>query len=261
MSGTTDAFPHYPDLVGKVAIVTGGSKGIGAATSRRLAANGVAVVVNGRQASDIDAVVTAIGAEGGRAVGIAADCTDLAALEAMRRQAEAELGPVDILVHNAGGGLIPPAPVAEVTEEEWHRVVDANLTSTFLAIKSVLPGMIERRRGAIVTTASLAGRMPIGAPAPLSAAKGAVIMLTRHVADEVAPLGIRVNCVSPSAVLTDRLSSMMDDEMRTFYSAKHPLGRLGVPDDVAAATLFLASEAASWITGETLDVTGGRIMI
>jgi 3-oxoacyl-[acyl-carrier protein] reductase len=142
--------PTYPDLANKVAVVTGGSRGIGATTCRLLAANGVKVVVNGRDEAAINAVVSRIQSDDGQAIGVSADCTDFAAIEAMRREAEQAFGPVDILIAYAGGG--GPKPITELTEEEWRSTLDSNLTSTFLTVKSFLPGMIERRRGAIVTT-------------------------------------------------------------------------------------------------------------
>jgi 3-oxoacyl-[acyl-carrier protein] reductase len=148
--------PTYPDLAGKVAVVTGGSGGIGAATCRLLAANGAKVAVNGRDEAKISAVVNAIRSAGGEALGVAADCTDLAAVEQMREQTEAELGLVGVVAAFAGGGRARPGPLAQTSEEEWHSTVDANLTATFLTLKSFLSGMIERGGGSIVTMASSA---------------------------------------------------------------------------------------------------------
>jgi 3-oxoacyl-[acyl-carrier protein] reductase len=145
--------PTYPDLAGKVAVVTGGSGGIGGTTCRLLAANGVKVAINGRDEAKIGAVVDDIRSTGGEALGVAADCTDLAAVERMRERTEAEIGPAGIVAAFAGGGMARPGPLAQTTEEEWHSTVDANLTATFLTLKSFLPGMIERRGGSIVTMA------------------------------------------------------------------------------------------------------------
>jgi 3-oxoacyl-[acyl-carrier protein] reductase len=159
--------PVYPDLAGKVAVVTGGSGGIGAATCRLLAANGAKVAVNGRDQARIDAVVDGIRAAGGEAVGVAADCTDLAAVERLRQQVEQAFGPAEVLAAFVGGGRARPGPVAEVPEEDWRSTVDGSLTATFLTLKSFLPGMLQRRRGAILTMASSAARLPgLGAPAP-----------------------------------------------------------------------------------------------
>lgn len=251
--------PTYPDLAGKVAVVTGGSRGIGAATSRLLATNGAKIVVNGRDEAAIEAVVGDIRSVGGQAIGIAADATDFGAIERMRQQMERDLGPVDILVAFAGGQG-QPKPTEQVTEKEWRFVIDTNLTATFLTVRSFLPGMIERRRGAIVTMSSTAGRLPGGSSAAYAAAKAGIVMFSRHLAQEVAHKNIRVNCVAPGAILTDRLSQA-PEHVRQQVAALHPLGRLGMPDDVALATLFLVSASASWLTGVTLDISGGRVML
>lgn len=252
--------PTYPDLVGKVAVVTGGSGGIGAATCRMLAANGAKVAVNGRDADKIGAVVDAIRSSGGEAVGVAADLTDFTEIEHMRHWVEEDLGPASVLAAFAGGGGARPGPVAQITEKEWHSTVDGSLSATFLTLKSFLPGMIERGGGSIVTMASSAARTPTGAPAPYAAAKAGVVMLTRHVAAELGPHGIRVNCLAPHTILVERTRRFMPEEQQRQIAAEIPLGRLGTPEDVALATLFLASESSSWITGVTLDVAGGWIM-
>ena len=251
----------YSDLANKVAVVTGGSRGIGAATARALAANGAKVAVNGRDATAIGAVVAEIQTTGGRAIGVAADCTDYSAVEQLRQRVEDELGPVDVLVVFAGGGVIKPGPVENVTEKEWQSVIDGNLTATFLTVKSFLPGMMTRQRGSIVTMASAAGRLPSSAPSPYSAAKAGIIMFSRNLATDVAKHGVRVNCISPAAVLTERTKLHMSANQQKEVSALHPLGRLGTPEDIASAAMFLASESSSWITGITLDVAGGRVMI
>jgi len=257
----SDKLPSYPDLAGKVAVVTGGSGGIGAATCRLLAANGAKVVVNGRDQAKLDRVVDSIHADGGAAVGVAADVTDLAAVQRLRQQAEQAFGPAEVVAAFVGGGQARPGPVAEVTEQDWQSTLDGSLTATFLALKSFLPGMVQRGRGAIVTMASSAARLPgLGAPAPYVAAKAGVIALTRQAASEVGRHGVRVNCVAPHTVLTERIAQMMPGERKQQLLAAVPLGRLGTPEDVAAAAVFLASESASWLTGVTLDVAGGYVM-
>ena len=253
--------PTYPDLAGKVAVVTGGSKGIGAATCRALAANRVRVGVVARDRVGIDGVVERLTREGGEAIGISADITSLAAVEGMRDLVEAELGPTDILIPLAGG-FGRHTPILEITEEEFRNVVDWNLTSTFLAIKAFLPGMVERGRGAVVTMASNAARfLDIETTASYAAAKAGVVMLTRHVAREVGRHGVRLNCVAPATVMSERVGRLLDDHRIEQIAALAPLGRIGQPEDVALATLFLASESSSWITGVTLDVAGGRVII
>jgi 3-oxoacyl-[acyl-carrier protein] reductase len=253
--------PTYPELDGKVAVVTGGSKGIGAATCRVLAANGVKVAVTARSPKAVEEVADEIVRAGGVAIPAVADCTRREDVERLLARSEGELGPVDILAPFAGG-FTRYTPAHEIDEDEWDEVIETNLTSTFLTVRTFLPGMIERRRGAIVTMASNAGRfLDIPTTASYAAAKAGVVMFTRHVAQEVGRHGVRVNCVAPSTVRTERIEQIMSDERRAEIGALAPLGRLGTPEDVALATLFLVSDSASWLTGVTLDVTGGRIML
>ncbi len=253
--------PTYPDLAGKIALVPGGSRGIGRATCRLLATNGVKVVVSGRDQAAIAAVVSEIQAEGGGAIGVSADCTDASAIDALRERVEHELVPVELLAAFAGGGIIKPGPAEKVTEQEWHSALNGNLTATFLTVKSFLPGMKDRHRGSIVTMASTAGRLPSQAPVPYSAAKAGILMFSRNLANEAAKFGIRVNSIAPGAVLTERTRHFMSETQQREVAALHPLGRLGSPEDIALATLFLMSESSSWITGITLDVSGGRVML
>jgi len=253
--------PTYPDLAGKVAVVTGGSKGIGAATCRMLAANGVRVAVNARSRRDVEALVGELRAAGGEAVGVVADVTSRDDVQRLRQDTEVVLGPVDILLPFAGG-FTAYTPVQEISEQEWRAVIDWNLTSTFLTLQAFLPGMIERRRGSIVTMASNTARfLDILTTASYAAAKAGVIMLTRHAAIELGKYGIRVNCIAPATTLTERVAGIMSEKRRAEIAAMSPLGRMGTPGDAAAAALFLASDSASWLTGVTLDVAGGRIML
>jgi 3-oxoacyl-[acyl-carrier protein] reductase len=178
----------------------------------------------------------------------------------MRRRTEEELGPVGIVAAFVGGGRARPGPLAQTTEEDWQSTVDRSLTATFLTLKAFLPGMTERGGGSVVTMASSAARVPTGAPAPYAAAKAGVVMLTRHVAQDVAPRGVRVNCLAPHTVLVERTRRVIPEERRLQMAEEIPLGRLGTPEDVALAALFLASESSSWITGVTLDLAGGWIM-
>jgi 3-oxoacyl-[acyl-carrier protein] reductase len=255
------AVPTYPDLAGRVAFVSGGSKGIGAATCRALAANGVRVGVNARSRPAIDELVAELRGLGVEAVGVAGDCTSAADTARAREEVEAALGPVDILLPFAGG-FDAFTPVAEIGDEEWHRVIDANLTSTFLSVREFVPGMIERRRGVIVTMASNAGRyLDKLTTASYAAAKAGVVQFTRHTAIELGPYGIRVNSIAPATVLTERVERIMDDEGLARVAAMSPLGRIGTAEDCALATLYLVSDSASWMTGVTLDVAGGRIML
>ncbi|GAA1664371.1 SDR family NAD(P)-dependent oxidoreductase [Nonomuraea maheshkhaliensis] len=248
----------FPDLQGKVALVTGGSGGIGRETVRVLAAQGMRVAVNGRDPAAIEATVNEV--PDGRAIGVAADTTDQAAVEAMREQVERRLGPVDVLAVFAGGGTGRPRPIDETTAADWHATVDANLTSTFLVIRTFLPSMRERGQGSIITMSSLAARTPTPASVAYTAAKAGVIALTRQLAYELGPAGVRVNNVAPSTIMTERLEGRMPPEFAARVLAEHPLGRLGRPLDVANVTAFLASDASSWLTGLTIDVAGGKWM-
>jgi 3-oxoacyl-[acyl-carrier protein] reductase len=253
--------PIYPDLAGKVAVVTGGSKGIGAACCRLLVANGVKVAVTARSQPAIDALVSELAAAGGEVIGVAADCTSAEDLDRLRETVESTLGPVDVLLAYAGG-FESFTPITELTESEWRSVIETNLTSTFLTVQAFLPTMIERRTGSIVTMASNGGRLLDKLlTAPYAAAKAGVIQFTRHVALEVGQYGIRVNAVAPATVLSERVSRIMDEAALTRTAAMSPLGRIGTPEDCALATLFLVSDAAAWLTGVTLDINGGRVMM
>jgi 3-oxoacyl-[acyl-carrier protein] reductase len=252
--------PCYPDLAGKVALVTGGSRGLGAATCRVLAANGVKVAVNGRDRTAIDAVVAAIAADGGTAVGAPGDVTDEAAVRTVRDTVERALGPVEILAAFAGGQGAP-VPTAKLGADQWRAVLESDLTSVYLTVTAFLPGMIERGGGAIITMSSTAGRQPSAANAAYAAAKAGVVMFSKHLASEVGRHGIRVNCLAPSAVLNDRMRRFMSTAQLDELAAAYPLGRIGQPSDVAHAVLYLASGASSWVTGITLDLTGGRVIV
>jgi 3-oxoacyl-[acyl-carrier protein] reductase len=158
------------------------------------------------------------------------------------------------------GGSGEPAPSLQLSEPKWRSVIDANLTATFLTIHVFAPAMVDRRRGVIVTMSSSAGRLPGLASAPYATSKAGIGMLTGHLAKELGPLGVRVNCVAPSAIMNDRLAGLPREKLREI-EAGFPLGRIGTPEDVAYATLYLASDCASWVTGVTLDISGGRIIV
>ena len=249
-------------LDGKVAWVTGSSRGIGAAIARLFAQEGAKVAVHGRDTKALSAVQQEIESEGGKAIQVTGDVTRFADIEAMHCRIEAELGPIGILVANAGGSLSPPGPLEEITEEGWRASIEGNLTATFLTIKSVLPGMKERKTGRIITISSSAGRRPHPrSPIPYAAAKAGIQILTQDLAAQVGPFGIRVNCIAPETILTERNAQWISEEQQRALVDAHPIRRLGTPDDVARAALFLASEDAGWITGVVLDVTGGAVMV
>jgi 3-oxoacyl-[acyl-carrier protein] reductase len=249
-------------LAGKVALVTGSSRGIGAAIAKRFASEGARVVVHGRDDQALSAVVGEIERSGGNAIHVTADVTKFAEIETMRGEVERELGPIDILVANAGGSFTAPGPLEETTEEGWHASIDGNLTATFLTIKSILPGMKGRKAGNIITVSSAAARRPYPqSPIPYAAAKAGIQILTQVVAAQAGPFGVRVNCIAPETILTERNSARIPDAQKKTLLDMHPIKRLGKPEDVAGAALFLASADAGWISGVVLDVAGGSVMV
>ena len=252
--------PRYPDLADKIAVVTGGSRGIGAATARALGANRAAVAVVGRDDEALAAVADDIRARGGRALAARADCTVEAEVSRAAETVMEQLGPVDILAAFAGGSGMP-VPTAQETAAHWREVIESDLTSTFLTTSAFMPAMIERHHGSIITMSSAAARQAAQSNAAYAAAKAGVVAFTRHLANEIAPHGVRVNCLAPSAIENDRLRRWTTEQQRLQLAASFPLRRIGQPDDVAAATLFLASNVSSWITGITLDIAGGKIML
>jgi 3-oxoacyl-[acyl-carrier protein] reductase len=258
----TVSIPTYPDLAGKVAVVTGGSKGIGAATSVLLGHNGARVAVCGRDPETIESVTSKTRDAGAAdAVGLAADLTTPDRVARLRADVEDRLGPTEVLCAFAGG-FGARTPVLETELEEWNRVVESNLTSTFLTLREFAPGMVERGAGSIVTMASNAARfLDIKLTASYAASKAGIMMLSRHAALELGPHGVRVNVLAPATILSERVKGAMDEERLAGIAAMSPLGTIGVPEDPALAALFLASDSARWMTGVTLDVAGGRIMM
>jgi 3-oxoacyl-[acyl-carrier protein] reductase len=249
-------------LEGKVALVTGSSRGIGAAIAADFAGHGAAVVVHGRDGAAVTAVADSIRGAGGRVLPVTADVTSYAEIEAMRRRIEEELGSVDVLVANAGGNPVPPGPVEDISGEDWRAAVDANLTATFLTIKSFLPGMKDRKGGIIITISSAAARRPNAySPVPYSAAKAGIQLLTQDLAAQAGPFGVRANCIAPETILTERNQQQIPAAQREALVGMHPIRRLGTPRDVAGAASYLASDEAAWITGVVFDVAGGSVLV
>jgi len=252
---------NYIDLTGKVAIVTGASSGIGHATALALANCGAVVAVNfHRNEIGAELLRKQIVSDGGRAITIQANVTATGDVEALVRRTTEELGPVDILVNNAGS-LIERLRILELSEDRWDQVIDLNLKSAFLCCKAVAPSMIERRTGAIINLSSIAGRNG-GALGSIhySTAKGGVITFTKGLAKELAPFGIRVNAVSPGVIDTPYHEQFSTSEMMKGYVNAIPLGRVGKAEEVAKVIAFLASDAASYLAGETIEVNGGMFM-
>ena len=245
----------------RIALVTGSSRGIGAAIAKMFAQHGARVAVHGRDAAAVETVCSEIARAGGRALGVLGDVTVMAELDAMRARIEAELGPVEILVANAGGSSAPPVPVDELTEAAWRSTVDANLTATFLTLRCFLPGMKQRRAGTIITLSSAAARRPTArSPIAYAAAKAGIELFTQEVAQQMGTFNIRANCIAPETILTERNDQRIPDNVKTLLAAEHPIRRLGTPDDVAHAAVYLASTASSWVSGIVVDVAGGAVV-
>jgi 3-oxoacyl-[acyl-carrier protein] reductase len=250
------------DLDERVALVTGSSRGIGRAIAVHLARRGATVVVHGRDEAAVDAVAKEIQSAGGSALAATADLTHSEQIETMRERIATHLGIVDILVANAGGNTVPPGPMEDITEEEWRASVDANLTATFLTVKAFLPDMKSRGRGVVITMSSAAARRPTErSPIAYAAAKAGIELLTKELALQAGPHGVRVNCIAPETILTERNLEQIPAGVQEQLRNTHPIRRLGTPEDVAVTAGFLASEGSSWITGVTLDVAGGSVLV
>ncbi len=250
------------ELTDRIAVVTGSSRGIGAAIATLFAAEGAAVVVHGRDRAAADAARDGIEAQGGRAITVVADLTRPDEIQGMREVVEDRLGEVDVLVANAGGSPVRPGPLEEIELDDWHASIDANLTATFLTLKTFLPGMKARGRGSIVTMSSAAARRA-GPQSPMAyaAAKAGIEILTKELAAQAGPAGVRVNCLAPETILTERNLEQIPEAVQEQMRDHHPIRRLGTPDDVARAALLLASDQSPWISGVTLDVAGGSVLV
>ncbi|RPF46977.1 3-oxoacyl-[acyl-carrier protein] reductase [Thermodesulfitimonas autotrophica] len=243
-------------LRGKVAIVTGSSRGIGAAIARELARYGASVAVNYRSSAAAAARVAAACREyGARALAFQADIADPEAVEKLFAAVEESLGPVEILVNNAGTGL--RRLVVETTDAEWHQLIAVNLSGAFYCSRRALGSMIRRRWGRIINIASVFGLTGAAYEAAYAAAKGGLIAFTKSLAREVGSAGITVNAVAPGPVESDMLREGLSPEELAALAAEIPSGRLGKPEDIARACVFLASPAASFINGQVLCLDGG----
>ncbi len=249
-------------LKDKVALVTGSSRGIGAAIAKRFAAAGAKVVLHGRDEQALVAVQRSIEEAGGRAVHARADVTKLAELEAMRLQAEEAFGPVEVLVANAGGNTVKPhLALEDIPEDGFRASLDGNLVATFLTLKCFVPGMKARKAGSIVTLSSAASRRPtVFSPLAYAAAKAGIELLTQHAALQLGPFNVRVNCIAPETILTEKSDAQIPAAQKAQLIENHPIRRLGTPEDVADAALYLASESAGWVSGVVLDVAGGSVL-
>ena len=242
-------------LEGKVAVVTGGSRGIGRAIALALAGEGAAVAVNYRERADAAAdVVAAIEGAGGKALAVQADVRDADAVKALMKTAKAELGGVGILVNNAG--VLRDNYLASMSEAQWDEVVDTSLKGAFLCTKAASRMMMSARSGRIINISSDAALTGDMQRANYCAAKAGLLGLTRAAARELAPYGVTVNAIAPGIIETDMTADMADDKRETLLGLI-PLGAFGQPEDVAAMALFLASDAARYVTGQVFPVDGG----
>jgi NAD(P)-dependent dehydrogenase (short-subunit alcohol dehydrogenase family) len=243
-------------LAGKVAIVTGAGSGIGRASALRFAAEGAAVVAADLRGPRIDETVAMIESAGGVAVPCVADVADAADTERAVTTAVEAFGGLDAMFNNAG--TIRPGTAVSLSGEDWDLVMAVNVRSVFLGAKYAVPAMVERGGGAIVSTASVSGLTGDPGNVVYSASKAAVINLTRSLAVDHARDHIRVNCICPGAVDTPPVGRMLaDPDARARAERAHPLGRIGRPEDIAAAAVWLCSDESAWITGHALIVDGG----
>jgi NAD(P)-dependent dehydrogenase (short-subunit alcohol dehydrogenase family) len=249
-------------LDGKVAAVTGGAHGIGRASAIALAAEGASVAIG-----DVDEVEGPAAAEdaraGGEAVFVRTDVTSLADVQSLVRAAVERWGRLDVMFNNVGVAIGGSA--GEMSEDDWQRVIDVNLTGVWHGMRAAIPEMLRTRGGSIVNTSSVQGHVGFVGWAGYAASKGGIDALTRQAAVEYAPKGIRVNAVVPGTILTSMNEGILrevddPDALMREWESMHPVGRIGRPEEVAAAVVFLASDESSFVTGESLRVDGGMIV-
>ncbi|MFM2148228.1 MAG: hypothetical protein RLZZ187_534 [Pseudomonadota bacterium] len=240
------------DLTGRVALVTGASRGLGAAMSTGLARAGAEVILNGRDQATLDAQAATMRAEGLKVRTAAFDVRDAAQMEQVVRG----LGPIDILLHNAGNQY--RGPVETLTDEGWYGVLDTHLTALFRLSRIVVPGMKERRRGKIIATGSLASDLGRGTITPYSAAKGGLKMFIRALAVELGPHNVQCNAIGPGWFDTEMNKPLVDNaEWMAQVKRRCPAGRYAAPEEIAGTAVFLASQASDFVSGQLIFVDGG----
>jgi len=254
--------PELINLSKQTALITGASSGIGAATARLFAQLGARVAIGyNKNAQGAAEVQKSIEQAGGKAIALQAEMLRTSEIQRMVQETAAKLGAIDILINNAGS-LVERLTFEKMTEARWDEVIDLNLKSAMLAAQAVAPGMIARKHGTIINIVSIAGRNGGGPGAGAYAtAKGGLITLTKALAKEFAPHGIRVNAVSPGVIDTPFHEVFSTPEMIANFVKGIPLGRVGTSEEVANVIAFLASAAASYVTGETIEVNGGQLML
>jgi 3-oxoacyl-[acyl-carrier protein] reductase len=243
------------DLKGQKAVVTGASGGIGGAIARALHAQGATVLLAGTRREALDALA---GQLGDRAHVLTADLSRSDEPDRLVKEAETALGQIDILVNNAG--ITRDGLAMRLRDADWQTVLDVNLTAGFKLIRAALRGMLRRRHGRIVSITSVVGVAGNPGQANYAASKAALIGMSKSIAAEVAARGITVNCVAPG-MITTAMTDKLTDEQRARMAAAIPADRFGAPDDVAASVVYLASAEAAYVTGQTLHVNGGMVMI
>jgi 3-oxoacyl-[acyl-carrier protein] reductase len=245
-------------LTDRVAIVTGGSRGIGRAISTALAAAGATVVVNYRgNAAAADETIAAITASGGKAIAIQADVANGDDVKRLFSEVNSAYGRLDILVNNAG--ITRDTLMMRMKDDDWDAVLDTNLKSQFLTTRAAISTMVRARYGRIINITSVVGLMGNAGQANYAAAKAGIIGFTKSVAREIGSRSITVNAVAPGFIDTE-LTAVLNDDMREALKMQIPLGRLGSPEDVAGVVTFLASDQAAYITGQTFNCDGGMVM-
>jgi len=243
------------DLSGKAALVTGASGGIGGAIARALHRQGAAVTLSGTRADALEQLKTSLG---DRTHVIAARMDEAADIDRLAKEAEAAMGKIDILVNNAG--ITRDNISMRMKDEEWEKVLLVNLTGTFRLTRATMRGMMRRRAGRVINITSIVGVTGNPGQANYAAAKAGLIGMSKSLAQELASRGITVNCVAPGFIATPMTDALTDDQKRAIL-ARVPADRLGTPDEIAAGVVFLASEEAAYVTGQTLHINGGMAMI
>lgn len=249
-------------FTGRSVVITGAAGGIAIAAATRFARGGAKLTLCDINAERTAEIAERIVREGGEATVVAGDVTDRRSVEQMMQRAQEAMGSIDILV-TCAGGYTSYADFESIEEDDWDRVIALNMKSVFLCCKAVLPYMKGRNWGRIVNLGSLAGRSTSAGTSPVhyGAAKAVVSMMTQYLAKDVARYGITANTVAPGTTVTERVERLLTPEKRDAFTKATPVGYLAEPDDIAAVIVFLASEDSRYITGATLDVNGGRLML
>jgi NAD(P)-dependent dehydrogenase (short-subunit alcohol dehydrogenase family) len=257
-SRATSRAGSRPTLVGRAAIITGASRGIGAATARAFVAAGAAVALAARDRAALSALGEELSSNGGRAIAVPTDVADRASVERLVEQAIAAFGRLDLAFNNAAGGGQAPTPLTELPVDAYDSAIAITLRGVFLSMKYEIPAMLETGGGAIVNMSSTAGLEGVGGLAAYVSSKHGVVGLTKVAALDYAERGVRVNAIAPGPILTDRLAEA-GEEMQRRAGMAMPMRRIGQVQEVAAAVVWLCSDQASYITGATVPIDGGKL--